>query len=121
MLESETQINSGQANPLTLQADINNPETAAALDPLGSGSHTASTTLAGLQMLQWYGSRSQLWDSSAVADGSFLSLPADPLHEALDFGDPFRKRPPSAVVRGIYRACCSAIECYNLPGACVGR
>jgi iron complex outermembrane receptor protein len=83
VLESENQVTSGEAGLAALQAAVSNPDPAVAFDPLGAGSNTAVSTLEAIEARQWYGSRSQLWDFAATADGSFLSLPAGPLHEAL--------------------------------------
>ena len=78
-VESENQVTSGQANPAVLQAAV----AAGALNPFVPDPTTVASSLPGIPMQQWYGSRSQLWDFAATADGPFLALPAGPIHEAL--------------------------------------
>jgi iron complex outermembrane receptor protein len=83
VLESESQVALGQVEPFLLQAAVSNPDPALAFDPFGADSQTAASVLGVMPTRRWFGSRSQLWDFAAVADGPFLALPTGPLHGAL--------------------------------------
>jgi iron complex outermembrane receptor protein len=82
VLETENQITL-EVDPNILQGLVSNASQTSAFDSLGSGPPAYGSGVAATLMPLWSGSRSQLWDFNATADGPFLSLPGGALHGAV--------------------------------------
>jgi iron complex outermembrane recepter protein len=79
VLETENQI-AVEVDLGRLQNLVAEPSQTSAFDSLGSGPPGYGVGLAGTLTQQWYGSRSQLWDFNASADGPLFSLSGGEVH-----------------------------------------
>ena len=98
-LETENRVATGQADvAAALQAAVSDPDKTVTSEPSGAEPHTPVSTFGAVNPQQWYGSRSEIRDFAATAEGPLLLSLTEPWRAAM--GIEYRDQRFSTAVSG---------------------